>query len=737
MSAAEPRRQVPAEAGWQFARGRVSRAWLRGAGERGQPVQLPHCWNEADTFQPGVAYYRGWGAYRRVLPELPELPGGQAEGAWHLELGGFYGVGDVWLAGVRRARLDGQYLGASIPLPPGVAPGAWLALRLSNRCGRNVLPGISDPDFLLYGGLAGGATFVHRPHYRLREDTLRVGYGDPLGARVTISVAVTAANGGAGPRAGRVELTLLDAAGQPVAAACAPLAGLAGGQQAAATLVCELSEPRRWDIESPYLYRLRLDLRDEEGRLQDRVARRIGLRAAEWRPRAGFFLNGRRVALHGVNRHESLPGFGSALPPELQRADAVQIKALGCNCVRLSHYPQHPAFWDACDELGLLVYAELASWKSVRPGRWQRAALRQWRAMIERDRHRPSLILWGMGNESRSRRVYVALRDLAHALDPGRPVTYAENHLYRARRQKTIGLPDVWALNYELEACAAGCAASRLENVLVSELANYPPAARGCVAEEQAQVALIEEEWAALAAHPEVAGHLLWCFSDYATERKRRTLRQCGMVDAWRHPKRAAALLQARYLSEPFLAVYADWSLDHPASSRQVEIYTNAPSVSAWDAAGGRLAAWNGTAPRREVALSFTGQPVTFIAHHPRGDTQICLTPWSAPVRLALRVEQRSNPWPIRATLPVDIRVLDAQDRLVADAATWVTPEVSGPVRLRSCRADGRVPMASGIGRLYVTGTGGGGQVAVAARAPDLATGRLHLTFAGEQPEVV
>ena len=101
----------------------------------------------------------------------------------------------------------------------------------------------------------------------------------------------------------------------------------------------------------------------------------------------------------GCNRHECLPGFGNALPVNLHRQDAESIKAAGPNFVRLSHYPQHPEFLNACDQLGVLVYAELASWKSVRGGRWLKAAVRQFGDMIRRDRNHPSVIMWGLGNE--------------------------------------------------------------------------------------------------------------------------------------------------------------------------------------------------------------------------------------------------------------------------------------------------------------------------------------------------
>ncbi len=223
---------------------------------------------------------------------------------------------------------------------------------------------------------------------------------------------------------------------------------------------------------------------------------RFGIIRSEFRPEEGFFLDGVRIDLHGCNRHESIPGLGNALPEELHRADASLLKDYGCNFVRLSHYPQHPAFLDACDELGIMVYAEIASWKSVSSSRaWRRAARRQMRDLILRDRHHPSVIVWGMGNESRSRKAFVEMREIARELDPVRPVTYAENHLYRARREKTTGIPDVWSVNYELEVLEEARDACRLQNVIASECCNFPRSRKGDDGAELTQVATLKYEW--------------------------------------------------------------------------------------------------------------------------------------------------------------------------------------------------------------------------------------------------
>lgn len=148
----------------------------------------------------------------------------------------------------------------------------------------------------------------------------------------------------------------------------------------------------------------------------------IGIRQAEFRE-DGFYLNGERLQLRGLNRHQNYPYIGAAAPARLQRKDADIIKyELGCNIVRTSHYPQSTAFLDRCDEIGLLVFEEIPGWQNIGDDDWKALALRDVRAMIERDRNHPSIILWGVRiNESwDDHAFYTATNALAHELDPTR-----------------------------------------------------------------------------------------------------------------------------------------------------------------------------------------------------------------------------------------------------------------------------------------------------------------------------
>ncbi len=568
-----PRRRLDLSDAWIFRRARVRRRWLCGTDvSGGETVSLPHCWNRTDTFQTGVIYYRGYGAYRRTFVCPEQMRNGQT---W-LCSEGFFGISEFWVNGHRIGRASGQYLGVRLPVGRYLRPGTenHIGCRLTNRCGRRELPGIRDPDFLLYGGLAGRVWLERTEDCHLDDRDLHIVAVGGTSPRVEARAKIV--NSGPTNKTVSVLWTLATTDGSVLAAQKSRPQVVSAGFDVTVDSKFSAEAVHPWSVTTPHLYQMQATLLLDD-QPADCATRKIGFRTAEFRPREGFFLNGERLPLIGCNRHESMPGCGNALSVEQHRTDAAAIREIGMNFVRLSHYPQSPAFLDACDELGILVYAELASWKSVRGGSWLQKALRQFDGMIRRDRHHPSVILWGMGNEGRHRGAFIKLRSLAKKLDATRPVIYAENHLYRARRKKTVGLPDVWGCNYELNSLEEGRDASRLSCVVVSECSNAPHARRGDLEAERQQIDQLAADLTRIEPVPFTAGFAIWCLSDYATLRKARYLRHCGVVDAWREPKLTAFWLRARYSREPFIKLAADWQPESGAigDPRRVDLFMN------------------------------------------------------------------------------------------------------------------------------------------------------------------
>jgi beta-galactosidase len=176
-----------------------------------------------------------------------------------------------------------------------------------------------------------------------------------------------------------------------------------------------------WDLDNPRLYEVFVRLH-EGNACVDEYATRIGFREARFTP-DGFYLNGRHLKLRGLNRHQTYPYVGGAMPARVQRQDAWILKhELKCNIVRTSHYPQSRHFLDRCDELGLLVFEEMPGWQHIGDEGWKDLACRDVEAMIRRDWNRPSVVLWGVRvNESQDDHdFYASTNRIARALDDSR-----------------------------------------------------------------------------------------------------------------------------------------------------------------------------------------------------------------------------------------------------------------------------------------------------------------------------
>ena len=701
--------------GWRFKQEKAGRAWLSGR-ERaaGDSVLLPHCWNARDSFQDGVAYYRGPGAYQRMIT-IPEAPS-NVRGRWHLKSEGFYGTGEVWLNGSRLAKVDGEYLGFDIDLGD-LAAGSehHVGIALTNKCSRHVLPGIKMPDFLLYGGLTGRVFLQYVPDTRVDLQDVHV-TSKEVGtdaSHFSVSAGVT------GHAEGEIELewTLRDGDGSEIQKVT-----VGPSAEGVCQVDLPLAEPRRWSVEDPHRYTLGLRLTIGE-HVHDGWTLQVGFRDACF-TREGFFLNGERVLLQGWNRHEDIPGFGRGLLPVLQRADAQLLKDAGGNFVRLSHYPEHPEFLDECDRLGILVYAEIATWKSVREGRWLENALRQFRGMILRDRNHPSVVLWGMGNESRSYKGYTRMNALVQELDPERPTIYAENHIYRGRRKNTLGLPDVFGVNYELDCLDEAVEVSKNGAILVSECSNNPQAWRGDLEEEWKQVQIIVSDWAMMDAHSGNSGYSLWCMNDYATLRKERYKRYSGLVDAWRVPKLAYRLLQARCLTRPVLEGAVQW--DAPGGDAQLYVITNCEQIQI---TGGDDPVSCDAMLAMRVSITGVGEVITVHAVYQGEPVTREFRRWGDPV--ALRVLAESGDVPIDQEVSVfTVDVLDADGRRVE---TWhgdIQVHVEGPASGVFYSPTDTVPVRAGTGRVFVRHTGASGCVDVRVSAAGLADGQSRIELA-------
>jgi beta-galactosidase len=421
------RSTVPFNAGWLFG------AYAAGREQPGfddsalAAVTLPHTvtplsWQEWDP----AAWERTW-VYRRHF----DAPPGYHRRRVFLDIGAAMTHATVTLNGTQVADHLGGYLPFSTEVTGTLRPeGNVLAVRLDASFNLNVPPDRPAPaetisvDYWQPGGLYRDVRLRLVPPVFLADVFAKpVSVLDPAARQVVVQVTVDAA--AVPEETVAVEAELRDG-DRTLASARVPVTVTQPGQVTVTATLAGLPGIELWDPDHPRLYQVvtRL-LADGAGRDEHRV--RIGFREARF-TLDGFYLNGRRVKLFGADRHQFFPFAGGAMPARVQARDAeILRRELNCTMVRCSHYPQAEAFYDACDELGLMAWEEAPGWGYLGDDAWKALAYRDIGEMIVRDRNHPSIIVWGarLNETPNDTTFYTSTNELAHALDDSRPTAGA------------------------------------------------------------------------------------------------------------------------------------------------------------------------------------------------------------------------------------------------------------------------------------------------------------------------
>lgn len=189
----------------------------------------------------------------------------------------------------------------------------------------------------------------------------------------------------------------------------------------------KIVNPKRWSIEDPYLYQVNLTLKNQQNKVVDTQSLAMGLRTIAFTPDQGFFLNEISTKIQGVCLHHDVGGLGVAVPDVILKERLIQLKEGGINAVRTGHTPFAPEFYDFCDELGLMVMDEMFDgWQEKAPFDYGAEFFAQRGTkdlvdFIKRDRNHPSIIMWGIGNETGDTDIH-HLTDICHEVDPTRMV---------------------------------------------------------------------------------------------------------------------------------------------------------------------------------------------------------------------------------------------------------------------------------------------------------------------------
>ena len=344
-----------------------------------------------------------------------------------------------------------------------------------------------------------------------------------------------------------------------------------------------------WDIENPVMYTAKATL-TINGKT-DVYKTRFGVRSAEFLA-DGFYLNGKRIKIRGLNRHQAYPYVGYAMPKSMQEHDAKVLKEeLGLNAVRTSHYPQSKYFLDACDDLGLLVFTESPGWQHIGNKEWKEQHLENVKEMVLQYRNHPSIILWGVRvNESQDDEwLYTRANKIAHDLDSTRQ-TSGVRYL-----QMSQMLEDVYAFNdFSHTGKNAGLQKKALvtpkftKPYLVSEYNGHMFPTKAYDDEPHRLSHALRHANVLNAMYKDnngISGCFGWCMADYNTHKDFGSgdkICYHGVLDMYRNPKLAAAVYSSQQDKTPVLAVSSTMDIgEHPAGSiGDVYVFTNAESVS-------------------------------------------------------------------------------------------------------------------------------------------------------------
>ena len=391
--------------GWRFYRGDIKGAEAVHFNDASwDVVTTPHTVQLMPAEASGCRNYQGIAWYRKHFVLPTDMKGKQA----FLHFEAIMGKQEIYVNGKKVKTHLGGYLPITVNLTEcGVHPGdsCVIAVKADNSDDGTYPPGKKQTvlDFCYHGGIyrdvwligksqvsitdaieagkvAGGGVFLHYDNISDKSAKVFINTDIKNGSNKASTVLLIA--------------TVRDAGGKVVKVLKSKLS-LSAGESKTAVQQTLLKNPHLWSPNDPYLYKVELRIMDGKYSVDGGMVR-MGIRKAEFRGKEGFWLNGKPFGqLIGANRHQDFAYVGNALPNSQQWRDAKRLRDAGCVIIRSAHYPQDPAFMDACDELGLFVIVATPGWQywSKQPEFAERV-YQNTRDMIRRDRNHACVLMW-------------------------------------------------------------------------------------------------------------------------------------------------------------------------------------------------------------------------------------------------------------------------------------------------------------------------------------------------------
>jgi Glycosyl hydrolases family 2, TIM barrel domain/Glycosyl hydrolases family 2, sugar binding domain/Glycosyl hydrolases family 2 len=510
-----------------------SSGWTKAAPSETQSVSIPHTWNLGEYHD-----YLGTAWYFRRFEMPPVLPDAHVE----LHFGATFYSTHVWLNGVELGSHQGGFTAYSFDISAHLRRSNFLVVQIDNRPGVATIPGFGargSPqawyDWWAFGGIVRDVWLTESGPAWIQRQSIR---SESASGQSVVRDRIYLRTGQHRPAGTAIHLTAYGPDNQAVATATQPVDLGAGSSEVVFSLT--VAKPNLWSIDHPNVYRMTAELLDAGGKLLDENNDSFGIRTVEIKDRH-LLLNGERVRLTGMARHEDSPWEGLAETPGTMRHDFDDMKALHMTLTRPVHYPQNPFILDYADRHGILLIPEIPVWQfdeaQLSNPKVLALAQQQMREMIEQAGNHPSIFAWSVANESATGTpggiaYFRSMRDFIRKIDPGRFVSYADDNLPKLERadQSAANEADFLMMNqyfgtWHGPSSALVPALDRIDKlfpnkmVIISEF-GYPGFFAKTPAEaDPSRIKTLQEQMPMLAARDWIAGAIMWCYQDYKSRR--------------------------------------------------------------------------------------------------------------------------------------------------------------------------------------------------------------------------
>lgn len=336
----------------------------------------------------------------------------------------------IWVNGERVGYSQGSYTSAEFNITPYLQAGEnTLAVEVYRLSDGSYL---ECQDFWRLSGIFRDVFLYSTPQTWLRDyhfkSELDADYRD-----ATFEVETQFFNLGENPESVHAELELLDPDGKVVWKDAGGIESAELGGDTTKVFRGSLENPLKWTGETPNLYTLLIHNNGPDGENLETHRHRVGFREIEFSEEGEMLINGNPIIIKGVNRHELNPDYGRHVPDEQMWREARLMKQLNINTVRHAHYPNHPLWYEICDELGIYMLDEAnieshgyyyGDQSLSHPPEWEKAHVARNISMVERSKNHAGIVFWSLGNEAGPGKNFHAASAAIREIDPSRPIQY-------------------------------------------------------------------------------------------------------------------------------------------------------------------------------------------------------------------------------------------------------------------------------------------------------------------------